>query len=198
LDLQPDDVIIATSNAALDPEKELDKTDKLAGEGDAAGAGTWDELARRLRAASGQEFYYYVRDRQGKAWRRAANWDPFQLDAATLACPAAGQKGASTPSQLPPTPVDPRDPSGKRLDYFVFRDRMRELAGKPVVLEVEREAHKEHVRIFVPPAYHHTFGVRFEMGEVAALRNDSPAAKGGVQAKDQQAGEPGDILSKLV
>src|SRR5262249_47873342 len=70
LDLQPDDVIIATSNAALDPEKELDKTDKLAGEGDAAGAGTWDELARRLRAASGQEFYYYVRDRQGKVWRR--------------------------------------------------------------------------------------------------------------------------------
>src|SRR5262249_50373641 len=44
--------------------------------------------------------------------------------------------------------------------------------------------------LLVPPAYHHTLGLRMTFGRVAAVRSDSPAERAGVQE--------GDLLSKVV
>jgi regulator of sigma E protease len=45
------------------------------------------------------------------------------------------------------------------------------------------------VNILVPPAYHYTLGLHMKMGKVAAVRNESPAAKAGVL--------PGDVIVKV-
>src|SRR5205823_2664206 len=62
----------------------------------------------------------------------------------------------------------PRAEDGPYRDPFIFRKRMRALAGKPVVIQVKR-ASDEVVNILVPPAYHVRFGARMEMGEVAGV-----------------------------
>jgi regulator of sigma E protease len=57
-----------------------------------------------------------------------------------------------------------------------------------MVLQVRREAGGEPVNVLVPPAYHYRFGLRMEMGPVAAIREQSPAA-----GRDLR---PGDVISK--
>src|SRR5262249_39706449 len=80
-----------------------------------------------------------------------------------------------------------------------FRKRLKLLAGKPMVIQVVRDVSQDKessvapapVNILVPPAFHWTLGVCMTMGEVAAVRNESPAAKAKM--------EPGsDILKKMV
>ena len=41
------------------------------------------------------------------------------------------------------------------------------------------------VNLFVPPAYHFTFGMRMKMGKVAGVRDDSPAAHADVKKGDE-------------
>ncbi len=83
-------------------------------------------------------------------------------------------------------PDDPRDPGHGRRDYFAFERRMQLLAGETVKLKVERTAEgkpDETMEITVPPAYSRSLGVRMQMGQVSAIRNDSPAERGGVVAR---------------
>src|SRR5437660_100165 len=51
--------------------------------------------------------------------------------------------------------------------------------------------------IHVPPAYHYTFGLRMRMGQVVAVRDDSPAAQAGVRARDLSQGLDGDIVKQV-
>jgi regulator of sigma E protease len=61
---------------------------------------------------------------------------------------------------------------------------MRQLAGKPIVIEVKRDKEKGNstsARLFVPAAFQMRFGARMQMGKVAAVRKGSDAAKIGVR-----------------
>src|SRR5262249_53999953 len=91
--------------------------------------------------------------------------------------------------------------SGDHRDPFVFHDRLRRLAGLPMVVQVRRGDPNNTslrdepdigptVNLFVPPAYHVTFGMRMKMGKVAGVRERSAAASAGIQK--------GDLLEKVV
>src|SRR5262249_18311647 len=97
------------------------------------------------------------------------------------------------PWRVTPLPLDPTDSSKQSYDYFAFQARMRQLAGKPVVIQVSRSKAAPGAApesILVPPAFHLTFGARMKMGAVAGVRDNSPAAGAGVR--------PGDVLSSVV
>src|SRR5262249_22778575 len=84
------------------------------------------------------------------------------------------------PFHVVPLPPDPtQDPKRPAADPFIFRMRMRALAGKPAVIQVRR-TDGEEIMLLVPPAFHWTLGVRMRMGKIAAVRAGSPAEKAGV------------------
>jgi membrane-associated protease RseP (regulator of RpoE activity) len=91
------------------------------------------------------------------------------------------------PFAVSPLPLDPRDSSHRYCDPFVLHERMERLAGKPMIVQVRRHgaaADAPPVDVFVPPAFHMTFGMRMEMGEVAAVREGSAAEKAGLRKAD--------------
>jgi regulator of sigma E protease len=93
------------------------------------------------------------------------------------------------PFRVEALPPYPGNPGADARDPFEFRRRLRELAGRPVVVQVRRHgapASAAPANVLVPPAYHHTLGLHMKMGRVAALRNNSPASKAGVL--------PGDVI----
>lgn len=98
-------------------------------------------------------------------------------------------------------PDDPSNQTEQVADPFVYRDRLRQLAGYPVALEMKRGDTSRIV--LVPPAYTRVLnGVRMKMGEVAAVRDNSPASKAGFEVpkpgKDGEPGTKGDIIVKVV
>jgi regulator of sigma E protease len=104
-------------------------------------------------------------------------------------------------------PRDPRNQTEDRPDYFVYRERLRRLAGKPVVFRVSRkeDGQDKTLDIKVGPAYHHTVGLRMRMGPITAVREHSPATRArmlqgndvGVRAQDTSKGVEGDILDQV-
>lgn len=93
------------------------------------------------------------------------------------------------PDQVTRLPEDPWRPGWP--DFFAYRKRMKELAGRPVTMLVARgkPGNAQTVSIVVPPAYYWRVGLRMRMGKIGALRDDSAAAKAGVQ--------PGDIITQV-
>jgi membrane-associated protease RseP (regulator of RpoE activity) len=93
------------------------------------------------------------------------------------------------PYRVEALPDDPRNPEPGHPDFFVFTERMERLAGKPVVLQIRRQdapADDAPVPVLVPVSYHRTIqGMRMKMGKVKGVRDDSPAAKAGVQPGDR-------------
>ncbi len=87
-----------------------------------------------------------------------------------------------TIKELPPSPEQPRSGEPTR-DYFEYAKRLKQLAGKPMVMQVVRDKDKSETphNILVPPAYHWTLGVNMVMGEVVAVRDGSPAQKAGME-----------------
>jgi len=79
-------------------------------------------------------------------------------------------------------PADPRNPDGGMKDFFEFQRRLSLLAGKEVIIRVERgpQGAKKTVDIKVLPTFHKTLGVRMKMGQIVAVREQSAAAKAGV------------------
>lgn len=120
---------------------------------------------------------------------------PFKFKDRIIACSDPEKNGEVTD-----LPIDPRDPEHKRLDYFTFRKRMQILAGQAVVIRVERASGKTE-NLNVPGAFHRSFGLRMRMGQVTAIRNDSPAKKAGVKVKagksDDKPAEDGDVLAAV-
>ena len=109
---------------------------------------------------------------------------PFQWGDEIIACTDPANNQVTT------LKLDPRYKDNQPPDYFEYRRRAQELAGKPMKVRVRRaaatdpNASPEEVEITVPPAYHYTFGLRMKMGRIMAVRDDSPAAKAGVQPND--------------
>ncbi|HEV2949962.1 MAG TPA: site-2 protease family protein [Gemmataceae bacterium] len=90
--------------------------------------------------------------------------------------------GTSDPQDLDqviPLPLDPRcipeDPD--HFDYFEFRRRLHQMAGKEITIQVRRKNFAEPINIRVPPAYTWTLGMQMPMGKITAVRKGSPAEK---------------------
>jgi regulator of sigma E protease len=107
----------------------------------------------------------------------ARSQPPFQFDDAII-----GTTDPTDPARVSPLPPDPRSPN--QPDYFVFEQRMKLLAGKPVIIQVRRPPKDQIVDIHVPQSYEYVVGTRMRMGKVIAIRDDSPADKAGVSPDD--------------
>jgi regulator of sigma E protease len=102
------------------------------------------------------------------------------------------------PSRVTPLAKDPRRPETDRLDFFDLQRRLLMLAGKPITVRVQRDGpNPSTFDVNVPASFYSTFGVRMRMGEVTAVRENSPAATAGVRPRKVKEKEPGDILTAL-
>jgi regulator of sigma E protease len=75
-----------------------------------------------------------------------------------------------------------------------YRQRLALLAGKTVTIGVQRSDEPEDAKlteIKVEPAFRSKFGLRMQMGKIAALRAGGPAAEAGIQAVGQDDGPDG-------
>ena len=105
-----------------------------------------------------------------------------------------GTTDPQDPAKIAPLPDDPRKPSQK--DYFEFIRRMQLLADKPVVLRVKRASGE--VDITVPPAYRTTIGASMEMGQIVAVRKNSPADLAKIQLPENgKKFVKGDLIEKV-
>jgi regulator of sigma E protease len=117
---------------------------------------------------------------------------PFEFDDQIV-----GTTDPEQPDRLKELPEDPRNPGSGRRDYFELRRRMQRLAGQPMVFQVRREGQETPVAIQVGPAFHHTLGVRMQMGQVTAVREHGPAWKAQVQPHDLDNNVKGDVIEAV-
>lgn len=115
-----------------------------------------------------------------------------------------GMTDPNKPDQVTLLPPDPRHPDDPRqADVLEMRRRLDLLAGKEITLLVRRDKKdagpdESPVAIKVPPSYHYTLGLRMRMGQVTSIRENSPAAQAGVQARNVQTGDAsGDIIKEV-
>jgi membrane-associated protease RseP (regulator of RpoE activity) len=195
--VEQDEIIVA----ATDPEhpdtlKDIDHDSK---------AGTFDyrELSRRVRLLSGKKMVVRVAAKgadQTKAVEREVPLEGFQWNDTIVGCSEVQDVRTYNPFKVGELPRDPRHANGEQRDPFVFHARLRQWMGLPLVVQVRRgdpndtefrETPKEGgkdgkiVNLFVPPAYHYTFGLRMKMGKVAGIREGSAAAQANVQKGDE-------------
>jgi membrane-associated protease RseP (regulator of RpoE activity) len=165
------------------------------------GAFDYQELSRRVRALSGQKMVVRVlpkgADAQAKPMERDVPLEGFQWNDTVIGCTEVQDAGSYNPFRVRQLPRDPRHTSGDQRDPFVFHKRLRQLLDKPIVVQVRRGDPNNTslreplaqdgplVNLFVPPAYHFTFGMRMKMGKVAGVRDGSSAARAGVQKGDE-------------
>jgi membrane-associated protease RseP (regulator of RpoE activity) len=166
-------------------------------------AGTFDyqELSRRVGARKGQKMVVRVlpkgADEKAKPVERDVALEGFQWNDTIVGCTDMQTmfKDTYNPFLVSELPHDPRHPDDQR-DPFIFHNRLRQLAGMPIVIQVRRgDPNNTSLRqnpstgpivsLFVPPAYHFTFGMRMKMGKVAGVREDSPAAHAEIKKGDE-------------
>ena len=183
LDLKPGDVLVRTTDPAA-PEELKDLPEAPATE-----SYHYGEFSQRLRRLAGKPMKVVVRREGGKEETLELPADGFHYDDVIVGVsklPAAGQP--YNPHDVEELPTFTLPETGEqRPNYFVFSRRMQDLAGRPVVLQVRRRGGAA-ASLFVPPAYHHTLGLRMRMGKVAAVREAGPA-KGVVK--------PGDVIQAV-
>lgn len=175
------------------------------------GAFDYRELSRRVRALHGKKMVVGVlpkgADEETKPIEREVPQEGFQWNDTIIGCTKVQDvhDNSYNPFLIGELPRDPRHdrrdagPTGRggdRCDPFVFRKRLRQLTGMPIVIQVRRGDPNNTslrqnpstgpvVNLFVPPAYHFTFGMRMKMGKVAGVREGSPAAEAGVKKGDE-------------
>ena len=165
-------------------------------------AGTFDyrDLSRRVLALAGKKMVVRVVSKEAedktKPIEREVPLDGFQWNDVIIGCTDVQDPRSYHPFRVKELPRDPRHKSGDQRDPFVFHARLRQLIDLPIVVQVRRgdpsnsslhetPANGEIINLFVPPAYHFTFGMRMKMGKVAAIREGSAAAHAGVQKGDE-------------
>jgi membrane-associated protease RseP (regulator of RpoE activity) len=194
--IKPDEVLVASTDpndpAKVTPIKHDPKT------------GTFDypEFDRRLRRLEGKKFVIRVKPIQSAADKEADEREVpvegFQFNDTIVGStkPQDDRGPRYNPFLVEALPHDQRHPSDDHCDPFAFRDRERRLAGLPMIVQVRRgdpnntslryePTTREVVNLWVPPAFHVTFGMRMKMGKVAGLRDNSPALRAGVQKGDE-------------
>lgn len=184
--------------AATDP----DKPDSLKDIEHNRKDGTFDyrELSRRVLALSGKPMVVRVvakgTDDKTQPIERTVPLDGFQWNDTIIGCTEVQDLRAYNPFRVGELPRDPRHTKGDQRDPFVFHDRLRQLIDLPMVVQVRRgdpnntslrepPTNGEVVNLFVPPAYHFTFGMRMKMGKVAGIREGSSAAEARLEKGDE-------------
>jgi membrane-associated protease RseP (regulator of RpoE activity) len=199
LGLKPGARVLATTDPDH-PDQLLDLPQDL--------AGRYQELARRLKRLEGQKLVLRLRPAaavgptrqrgeegaEAKEVEREVPLEGFAWGDSIVGTSKPPEVGASyDPLVVEELPRDPRHSHEDRRDPFAYHRRLQQLVGLPMIIQVRREgapAGSPPVDLFVPPAYHWTLGMRMKMGEIAALRDGSPAAKAGLKK--------GDLLVKVV
>jgi membrane-associated protease RseP (regulator of RpoE activity) len=187
LRLLPGEVVIATT----DPEHE-DQVLRLAHD---LAKKTFDykELARRVRKLAGKKLVLkVVAAGGGQASDRDIPLPGFAYSDTIVGMTRRQNNGPGyDPFQVDTLPEDPRSPGSGQADPFELDRRMQQFIGQPVIVRVQREGSpsSQTVDLYVPPAYHLTFGTWMRPGEVAATRKGSSAEAAGVL--------PGDRLVKV-
>jgi membrane-associated protease RseP (regulator of RpoE activity) len=165
-------------------------------------AGTFDyqDLSRRVLALRDKKMVVRVLTKgaedKAKPIEREVPQEGFQWNDTIIGCTEVQEAGSYNPFRIRELPRDPRHKDGDQRDPFVFHNRLHKLKAVPVVVQVRRgdpnntslrelQAHGPIVNLFVPPAYHYTFGMRMKMGKVAGVRDGSSAARAGVQKGDE-------------
>jgi regulator of sigma E protease len=202
IDLRPGDTLVAASDPAggdaltdlpADPRKAL------------------AELAGRLTALAGKPMTLKVR-RKGADAAETVTLPPggFTYDDQIIGTSDTDTADPFEVRALPPDPfpnpsasaASSDDAAGDDArDIFEFQDRMKRLAGKPALVQVRRKGgHGEEpkaVTLLVPPALHHSLGLRMTFGKVSAVRSNSPAVRSNSPA--ERAGlQIGDQITKVV
>jgi RIP metalloprotease RseP len=180
-----------------------------------AGTFDYQELSRRVLALQSKKMIVRVlpkgADDKAKAIEREVPLEGFQWNDTIVGCTEVQDAASYNPFRVSELPRDPRHPQrdaaatgpqdtvltgGDKRDPFVFHKRLRQLIDKPIVIRVRRgdpnntslrepPVDGPPVNLFVPPAYHFTFGMRMKMGKVAGVREGSSAARAGVQKGDE-------------
>lgn len=85
-----------------------------------------------------------------------------------------------------------KDSSGTKLDTLDYMRRQQRLRGQKMTVRVDRNG--QQLDFALDPAYHQVLpGVRFQMGRIAAMRSNGPAAKAKLISP---AGESGLLVSR--
>ncbi len=165
-------------------------------------AGTFDyhDLSQRVLALRDKKMVVRVlakgAEEKAKPIEREVPLEGFQWNDTIIGCTEVQDAGSYNPFRIRELPRDPRHKSGDQRDPFVFTNCLLKLKNVPVVVQVRRgdpsntslrdlPANGPVVNLFVPPAYHFTFGMRMKMGKVAGVRDESSAARAGVQKGDE-------------
>lgn len=103
----------------------------------------------------------------------------------------------ANPSQVTDLPRDPRNKKTELRDFFEFARRMEQLAGKEVTIRVQHKSTDKTTEtdIKVPPAFTRALGARMQMGQVTAIRKNSPAEKE-LQLRDKNL--EGDLIEAVM
>ena len=140
-----------------------------------------EELAKGMVQSSGKALRVRMNPKEGGELEWPARGVTFNDRVVAMSDPA----NLSDPFQVSPV-----------KDYTEWRNRLQALAGKPIVLELERKPEPEKGQkqaegpakrwlALVPPAFRRVLPARLTMGLVAALRNGSSAAQMGVLEGDK-------------
>jgi regulator of sigma E protease len=190
VDLRPGDTLLAASDPASgDALKNLPADPRLA----------LAELAHRLTALADKPVTLKVRRKGADAVETIKlPHGGFTYDDQVI---GTSDTDTADPFEVKPLPPDPfPNPSAAGAssdegtgddarDIFEYQNRMRRLAGKPALVQVRHKGGRgeepKTVTLLVPPAFHHSLGLRMTFGKVAAVRSDSPAERAGLQIGDQ-------------
>src|SRR5262249_49067606 len=135
--------------------------------------------------------------------RKRAGGSPTVEDSSASRCEPKFEFGdrfvaATDPDDLSavmPLRPDPRRPGSGELDYFDLDRPFQLLPDNAVTVRVQRAGPPSPVDITIKPEWGRTIGARMMMGPIVALRDDSPATKAGVQAREGKDG--GDVLTAV-
>jgi regulator of sigma E protease len=111
-----------------------------------------------------------------------------------------GMTDPADPSKVTPLPPDPKSPDRPQPDFREYHRRAVLLADKPVTFHVLRKDQKDGEQptaITVGPAYRHDLGMRMLMGEIVAVRANSPAARAGIVARSEEPPVRGDKIAAV-
>ncbi len=194
LDLMPGDLVVKASDPA--------RGGALSELPHDAGRGTFDAVALcgRMISLGRNEMKLEVLRANGK--REVIAVPAVGFDFGDSIVGTTDPDTPKRPFNVKDLPVDEeltRNAGERACDVSTYRKRLRQMAGEPMVIQVIRDRDKSAtpVNLLVPPAFHWDLGVCMEMGEVAAMRDDSPAARAGLQPAGGQVPR-GDSLTKLV
>jgi regulator of sigma E protease len=108
----------------------------------------------------------------------------------------AAAAGGFQPGDRLVSMTDPKNPAevSPLTDVADYRRRLTLLAGQAVTIGVQRRDEPDNAPptlIKVEPAYRANYGLRMQVGKVAAVRTGSPAEKAGIQAVSLDDGAEG-------